>query len=25
VGIFALLLPAFRHYDARRTTTDNPP
>ena len=25
VGIFALLLPAFRHYDARRATTDNPP
>jgi MFS family permease len=25
VGVFALLLPAFRHYDARRTTTDNPP
>ena len=25
VGLFALFLPAFRHYDARRTTSDNPP
>ena len=25
VGIFAFLLPAFRHYDARVRTTDNPP
>jgi MFS family permease len=25
VGFFALFLPAFRHYDARRATTDDPP
>ena len=25
VGIFAVLLPAFRHYDSRVPTTDNPP
>jgi len=25
VGLFALFLPAFRHYDARRTRIDNPP
>ena len=24
VGIFAVLLPAFRHYDSRVATTDNP-
>ena len=25
VAIFALFLPAFRHYDSRVPTTDNPP
>jgi MFS family permease len=25
VGLFTLFLPAFRHYDARRTRTENPP